>query len=92
MPTSSIDSLLPIAAVGAAGAVVGVLASRLLETPRPHCEIVDTPLASPAQGHYSQAIRNGGECFVSGLLPTTAEGDKLNTATFAVQLKQVFRI
>jgi hypothetical protein len=43
---------------------------------RANCAIVTTSQAAPAQGHYSQAIVNGNECFVSvsSLNNTQTEG------------------
>jgi 2-iminobutanoate/2-iminopropanoate deaminase len=45
-------------------------------------------LAAPG-GHYSHAVVAGGLVFVSGQLPITPEGKKLNEATFEVQAQQV---
>jgi 2-iminobutanoate/2-iminopropanoate deaminase len=45
-------------------------------------------LAAPG-GHYSHAVVAGGLVFVSGQLPITPEGKKLNEATFEVQARQV---
>jgi reactive intermediate/imine deaminase len=58
---------------------------------RPYLEAVTTANASPAGGHYAQAIKNGGEVFVSGLLPITANGDKLSGAPFEEQAEAVLR-
>ena len=50
---------------------------------------VSTPspaaLASPAGGHYSQAIKNGEMVYLSGLLPITPDGTKLTGAPFEEQ-------
>ena len=40
-------------------------------------------------GHYSHAVVAGGFVFVSGQLPITAAGVKLNEASFEVQAQQV---
>jgi 2-iminobutanoate/2-iminopropanoate deaminase len=45
-------------------------------------------LAAPG-GHYSHAVVAGGLVFVSGQLPITPKGEKLNEATFEVQARQV---
>ena len=45
-------------------------------------------LAAPG-GHYSHAVIAGGLVFVSGQLPITPSGEKLNQACFADQARQV---
>lgn len=45
-------------------------------------------LAAPG-GHYSHAVIAGGLVFVSGQLPITPAGDKLNQASFDDQTRQV---
>ena len=45
-------------------------------------------LAAPG-GHYSHAVVAGGLVFVSGQLPITPAGDKLNQASFDAQAHQV---
>ena len=45
-------------------------------------------LAAPG-GHYSHAVIAGGLVFVSGQLPITPSGEKLNQACFANQARQV---
>ena len=50
---------------------------------------VITSTASPAAGHYSQAIVHSGQVFVSGLLPITPDGTKLSSASFEEQAAQV---
>ena len=82
--------------IGAAvGAVAGVAASLwLARRSAPSRELqqlsaVVTSKASPAAGHYSQAVVRGGEVFVSGLLPITPDGTKLTADTFAGQTEQV---
>lgn len=45
-------------------------------------------LAAPG-GHYSHAVIAGGLVFVSGQLPITPAGEKLNQACFADQARQV---
>jgi len=45
-------------------------------------------LAAPG-GHYSHAVIAGGLVFVSGQLPITPAGEKLNQAGFADQARQV---
>ena len=58
---------------------------------RPSVEPVITALASPAGGHYSQAIKNGEMVYLSGLLPITPDGTKLTGAPFKEQAEQVLR-
>lgn len=53
-----------------------------LKTVQPHT------MARPG-GHYSHAVVAGGFVFVSGQLPITAAGAKLNDAPFEVQAQQV---
>ena len=45
-------------------------------------------MAAPG-GHYSHAVTGGGLVFVSGQLPITPDGTKLNEAPFAQQARQV---
>jgi 2-iminobutanoate/2-iminopropanoate deaminase len=45
-------------------------------------------LAQPG-GHYSHAVCAGGFVFVSGQLPITPGGERLNLSSFAVQAGQV---
>jgi 2-iminobutanoate/2-iminopropanoate deaminase len=45
-------------------------------------------LAAPG-GHYSHAVVAGGLVFVSGQLPITPAGDKLNQSSFDEQARQV---
>lgn len=52
-----------------------------------HC-INPAAMAAPG-GHYSHAVVAGGFVFVSGQLPITAAGLKLNDAPFEVQTQQV---
>ena len=52
----------------------------------PH--INPTTLAPPG-GHYSHAVVANGFVFISGQLPITPAGDKLNQASFEDQAKQV---
>mmetsp|Transcript_54958 Transcript_54958/g.117955 ORF Transcript_54958/g.117955 Transcript_54958/m.117955 type:complete len:161 (-) Transcript_54958:59-541(-) len=42
--------------------------------------------ASPAGGHYSQAVVHGAMVYISGLLPITASGEKLGGRPFAEQV------
>ncbi len=44
---------------------------------------------APPGGHYSHAVVANGFVFVSGQLPITPAGDKLNKASFEVQASQV---
>ena len=45
-------------------------------------------MAAPG-GHYSHAVTGGGLVFVSGQLPISPDGSKLNEAPFAEQARQV---
>ena len=89
--------LVTIAAVAAGAGIVGALIGASLAAPAPtqarpkraKCLMVKTDKASPAGGHYSQAIVNGGEVFVSGLLPITRTGEKLVDSSFEAQCQQV---
>ena len=51
-------------------------------------ELRPESMASPG-GHYSHAVVGAGLVFVSGQLPITADGSRLNQAKFEVQAKQV---
>ncbi|MCY7370416.1 MAG: RidA family protein [Polaromonas sp.] len=44
---------------------------------------------APPGGHYSHAVVAAGLVFVSGQLPITADGSKLNAASFDDQARQV---
>ena len=44
---------------------------------------------APPGGHYSHAVVAGGLVYVSGQLPITPAGDKLNQAPFEEQTRQV---
>ncbi|WP_395058825.1 RidA family protein [Polaromonas sp.] len=44
---------------------------------------------APPGGHYSHAVVANGFVFISGQLPITPAGDKLNQASFEDQAKQV---
>ena len=55
-------------------------------------QAITTPNASPAVGHYSQAVVHNGETvYVSGLLPITPSGEKLASEPFDVQATQVMQ-
>ena len=68
---------------------MGILARRLEIGANANMTSVVTRYASPAVGHYSQAIVHNGTVYVSGLLPITASGDKLGAESFDVQARQV---
>jgi len=63
--------------------------SRTSSLGRPSLEAVTAKDAAPPGGAYSQAIRNGGEVFVSGILPVLPDGTKLNRSSFDEQVKAV---
>jgi 2-iminobutanoate/2-iminopropanoate deaminase len=50
---------------------------------------VATKNASPAGGHYSQAVCSGNLLFVSGILPITPDGEKLSGRPFVEQAETV---
>ena len=50
-------------------------------------ELRPESMASPG-GHYSHAVVGAGLVFVSGQLPITADGSRLNQAKFEVQATQ----
>ena len=43
---------------------------------------------APPGGHYSHAVVAGGFIFISGQLPITPSGDRLNQASFEEQVRQ----
>lgn len=51
----------------------------------------DNPAAAlrPPGGHYSHFRKGGGLVFVSGQLPITPDGERLNDASFEAQTQQV---
>lgn len=77
------------AAAGAAGALA--LASLLRRRRRKRIEIVSTKAACPPAGHYAQATVYGDRLYVSGLLPVTAEAERLEGAPFEAQAALVLR-
>ena len=52
-------------------------------------EIVSTPFAPPARGHYSQAVVHGGLVFVAGQLPVVPADPGRRLETFEEQAHQV---
>ena len=50
---------------------------------------INPPTLAAPGGHYSHALVAGGLVFVSGQLPIAPSGEKLGTATFDVQARQV---
>ncbi|GMH97404.1 hypothetical protein TrVE_jg7676 [Triparma verrucosa] len=76
----------------AAGAAAALLVNALTKPPtkrnRPSLEPVKATKAGPAGGHYSQAMKNGGEVFISGLLPVAPDGTK-NMGPIEDQVKVV---
>ncbi|GMH98856.1 hypothetical protein TrLO_g14198 [Triparma laevis f. longispina] len=82
----------------AAGALVSLLVVHLTKQPqrnrpslepRPSLAPVTASGAAPAGGHYSQAMKNGSELFISGLLPITSDGVKLTGSPIEDQVKAV---
>jgi 2-iminobutanoate/2-iminopropanoate deaminase len=53
-------------------------------------QFIETPLAPPPAGHYSQAVVANGFVFVSGVLPLSPGGDKILPAGIEAQCEQVF--
>ena len=52
-------------------------------------EIVSTPFAPPARGHYSQAVVHAGLVFVAGQLPVVPAEPDRRLGTFEEQAHQV---
>lgn len=50
---------------------------------------IQTPNAPVPGGHYSQAVVHNGVAYLSGILPITPTGEKLDQATVAEQTEQV---
>lgn len=50
---------------------------------------VETPNAPVPGGHYSQAVVHNGLVYLSGILPITPAGEKLNDATIIQQTEQI---
>mmetsp|Transcript_1347 Transcript_1347/g.3448 ORF Transcript_1347/g.3448 Transcript_1347/m.3448 type:complete len:158 (-) Transcript_1347:182-655(-) len=83
-------SFAPLLGAAFVGAAVGAAVATLLQRGRkPRLQPVTTERAPRAAGHYSQALINGGEVWVSGLLPITPDGTKLVDAPFEQQAVQV---
>ena len=81
-----------VAAAALAGALGGAAAAYALSNSfgsRHAPRAVVTNDASPAGGHYSQAVISNGMVRVSGLLPITPKGEKLAGESFEVQVKAV---
>ncbi len=83
----SLDKYAPLLCAGLAGGAAALALASLLRSPAPRP--VTTKQASPAGGHYSQAVAHNGRLFVSGLLPITNQGVKLAESTFADQVQAV---
>ncbi|WP_244967985.1 RidA family protein [Spirosoma utsteinense] len=50
---------------------------------------IETPNAPVPGGHYSQAVVHNGLVYLSGILPITPAGEKLNDATVVQQTEQI---
>ncbi len=50
---------------------------------------IQTANAPVPGGHYSQAVVHNGQIYVAGILPITAEGQKLVDATITEQTEQI---
>ena len=87
MSAHSYSAASHIAVSAFCGAAAGALTAYLFrhQNPRP----VVTADASPAGGHYSQAVVANGQVKVSGLLPIQPDGKKLADENFEVQVKCV---
>ena len=81
-PTSSVIA-------GLVGGLVGAALYHHLVA-KPVTRKISTKKASPAGGHYSQAVVANGIVTISGLLPITPDGVKLADKSFAEQVKCVF--
>jgi 2-iminobutanoate/2-iminopropanoate deaminase len=73
------------------GLIGGIIGATLFNklTNRTNVQKVVTTKASPAGGHYSQAVIANGFVTISGLLPITSAGVKLADKTFAEQVNCV---
>ena len=78
-----------LAGAASAVAVTSLLGSQLSKKKKKPMRLICTDKAAPASGHYSQAVVKGHEVFISGLLPITPSGEKLNGASFTDQTIQV---
>ena len=87
------DALVVMASLRSAlaGAIAGGAAAYFLLARRSKAEAIVTANASPAGGHYSQAIKHGELVFVSGLLPILPNGRKLTGAPFEEQAAAVLQ-
>jgi 2-iminobutanoate/2-iminopropanoate deaminase len=97
MPYSAVTHLAVSAVCGAAAGALTVYLSggwgggTTTRPPRRRPRPIATPDASPAGGHYSQAVVANGQVAVSGLLPITPTGQQLAGESFEVQVKCVLR-
>ena len=83
------NSNLTAFASGIVGAIIGgALVSRFSQPAQRNndMQFISTTGASPAGGHYSQAVVANGVVTISGLLPITPEGNKLADKSFAEQV------
>lgn len=53
-------------------------------------ENFQSPRMALPGGHYSHAVSAGGWTFISGQLPINSAGEALSSASFEVQVRQVF--
>ena len=89
MSESSTQIMMAAAAGAAAAVAVTALLGGFSQKKKKPMRLIATEKAAPASGHYSQAVLKGHELFVSGLLPITPSGTKLNDRPFAEQVAQV---
>lgn len=52
-------------------------------------KLINTENAAPPGGHYSQAVKHNGTLYLSGILPVTKDGEKVDLNDFAAQAEQV---
>jgi len=76
-------------AIAILGGILGSAIYQRLVSKKSVTSVV-TSKASPAGGHYSQAVIANGVVTISGLLPITSSGVKLADKTFKEQTEAVF--
>ena len=71
---------------GIIGGIVGAIITTGFLAPSKKLVSITTAKASPAGGHYSQAVVANGFVTISGLLPITSSGEKLSGKSFEEQV------
>ena len=54
-------------------------------------EFILTENAAPPGGHYSQAVKNNGLVYLSGIIPIDKDGNHIDVNDFEKQAKQVLK-